>query len=446
MSKNQATCKIIEPFKMIIHWRYKIRNPRPFIFVIIALILASLACGSGEIGGVSPTTEENSNSVVDGQESTAEVGGTTEGPFQSTDETDDEPATAATQPETRPGVPEEVTLGPLVYGSSDVGLAVIEEQTVRIADSPVEFGLLWDYSPTSGRLAYASEFFHGSEPQGNVVPNYPISDLWVFDYVSGQSERWLSDYVNQATWAPDGEQITASLFNPESGQLDLVLVRGPDQFELVATCASGYFSWSPNGDMLAYAVSPSMVTGMPDECVGLFRVLGMQSGEYKVERVPVQDMEQLESHYPGAQPFWTFEQDALIFPEPFWVVPLDGSSPFTPQFPDGVSELESTKSFWNREQRQLIVHTFGGRNNMGGVWVFEFSADLRTIENYYRLGDPANDGNSDIMLISWWKYGESILVADGDIPEPKPLVNDFWSPPKVWSLTDQTWTELEYQK
>ena len=65
---------------------------------------------------------------------------------------------------------------------------------------------------------------------------------------------------------------------------------------------------------------------------------------------------------------------------------------------------------------------------------------------HYRLGDPANEGNSDINLVSWWKYGESILVADGDVPEPKPLVNEFWSPPKVWSLIDQTWTVLEYQQ
>ena len=103
-------------------------------------------------------------------------------------------------------------------------------------------------------------------------------------------------------------------------------------------------------------------------------------------------------------------------------------------------------SLWNSEQRQLIVHAFGGRSGMGGVWVFELSADLRSIDNYYRLGDPANEGNSDINLVSWWKYGESILVADGDVPEPKPLVNEFWSPPKVWSIIDQTWTMLEYQQ
>jgi hypothetical protein len=427
------------------------KNVKYFLMVIIALILASLACGSVEVGIVTPTTEENSINVVDIQEPTLEVLiSTPEENIQSTDEATNEPATVVTQPETKPGVPDEVTLGPLGYCCSDVGLAVIEDQTVLIADSPVEFGLLWDYSPISGRMAYASEYFHGSEPPGNVVPNYPISDLWVYDYVSGQSELWLSDYVNLALWAPDGERITASIFNPESGQLDLVLVSGPDQFELVATCASGYFSWSPNGDMLAYAVSTSMVTGMPVECVGIFLVTGIQSGEYQVERVSVQGTEGFSSNYPGAQPFWTFEQDALIFPAPpFWVVPLDGSPPFTPHFPDGVSAADFTMpnlSFWNIEQRQLIVHDFGGRSGMGGVWVFELSADLRTIENYYRLGDPANEGNSDINLVSWWKYGESILVANGDVPEPKPLVNEFWSPPKVWSLIDQTWTVLEYQQ
>jgi hypothetical protein len=130
------------------------------------------------------------------------------------------------------------------------------------------------------------------------------------------------------------------------------------------------------------------------------------------------------------------------------VIPLDGSPPFTPQFFDGASGESfppSNLSLWNMEHRQLITHASGGRSGMGGVWVFEFSEDFRTIEDYYRLGDPTNDGNSDINLVSWWQYGESILVADGDVPEPKPLINEFWSPPKVWSLVDLTWTDLAYQ-
>ena len=427
------------------------KNVQPLVIVMIALVLASLACGSVEVGIVTPTTEEDSIKVVDIQEPTPEVLiSTPEDNIQLTDETTGSSAAVVNQPVTKPGVLDEVTTGPLVYRSSDIGLAVIEDQTVRIAVSPVEFGLLWDYSPISGRLAYASEFFYGSEPSGNVVPNYPISDLWVYDYASGQSELWLRDYVNRAVWAPDGEQITASIFNPVSNQLNLVLVSGPDQYELVATCASGYFSWSPNGDLLAYAVSASMVTGMPTECFGFFLVTGMQSGDYQVERVLVQGTEEFSSNSPGAKPFWTLEQDVLISPDPpFWVVPLDGSPPFTPQFSDGVSGESfppSNLSLWSMEHRQLITHAWGGLSGMGGVWVFEFSDDFRTIENYYRLGDPSNEGNSDINLVSWWKYGESILVADGDVPEPKPLVNEFWSPPKVWSLIDQTWTVLEYQQ
>ena len=422
------------------------------LLMILALILASLACGSVEVGIGTPTTEKNSINVIDIQEPISEDGiDALDENLQSTEKSTNEPTMEVSQPNTKPGVPDEVTLGPLGYGHSGVGLAVIENQNVSIADNIVEFGLLWDYSPISGQLAYASEFFHGSDPSGNVVPNYSISDLWVFDYESGESERWLSDYVNRAVWAPDGERITASIFNPVSNQLDLVLISGPDQYELVTTCASDYFAWSPKGDMMAFAVSPAMVTGMPGECFGLFLVSGMQSGDYQVERILAEGIEDFLNNYPGDQPFWTVEQDALLSPAPpFGVIPLDGSAPFIPQFRDGMSgadfSMQKSLSLWNMEQRQLIIHAFGGLRNMGGVWVFEFSADLRTIENYYRLGDPANDGNSDIMLVSWWNYGESILVADGDIPEPKPLINEFWSPPKVWSLINQTWTTLEYNQ
>jgi len=427
------------------------KNFRPFFFVMIALILASLACGSVEVGIVKPTTEENSINAIDIQEPTSEVSiNTPKENTQPTEEATNEPTTIVTQPETKPGVPDEVTLGPLGYSGSDVGLAVIQDQTVHIADSPIEFGLVWDYSPISGRFAYTSEFFHGSEPAPNVVPNYPISDLWVYDYVSGQSELWLSDNVNRAVWAPDGERITASIFNPESNQLDLVLVSGPDQVDTVAQCASGLFSWSPNGDQLAYIVPTSLVTGMPQECTGTYLVSGMDRGEYQVERISDFGSEAFSNNSSAAQPFWAEAQNALIFPvTPFWVVPLDGSPPFMPQITNGVnvSDFEGPIfGLWNPVQRQLIVHSFGGRSGMGGVWVFELSTDLRTIDNYYRLGVPANEGNSDINLVSWWKYGESILVADGDIPEPKPLVNEFWSPPKVWSLIDQTWTVLEYQQ
>ena len=83
---------------------------------------------------------------------------------------------------------------------------------------------------------------------------------------------------------------------------------------------------------------------------------------------------------------------------------------------------------------------------MGGIWTFELSADLRSIDNFYRFGDPANGDNSDIYLVSSWINGESNLVADGDVPELKPLVNEFWSPPKVWSLINQTRKILAYQQ
>jgi len=116
------------------------KNIQPFLIVMIALILASLACGFGEVGIVIPTTEENSINSIDIQEPTSEVSiSTPKENTQPTEEATNVPATVVIQPDTKPGVPDEVTLGPLGYGHSGVGLAVIENQTVSIADSPVEF-------------------------------------------------------------------------------------------------------------------------------------------------------------------------------------------------------------------------------------------------------------------------------------------------------------------
>ena len=58
---------------------------------------------------------------------------------------------------------------------------------------------------------------------------------------------WLDDNVIRAAWSPDGEKVTTAVYNPQTEQVDLVFVTGPDQVEVISDCASNLFSWSPDG-------------------------------------------------------------------------------------------------------------------------------------------------------------------------------------------------------
>jgi len=96
------------------------KNIHSFFIVITVLVLASLACGSVQVGVVTPTSEENSINSVDIQEPTSEeLISTPEENIQPTEEATNVPTTENIWPETKPGVPDEVTLGPLGWAGSD---------------------------------------------------------------------------------------------------------------------------------------------------------------------------------------------------------------------------------------------------------------------------------------------------------------------------------------
>jgi hypothetical protein len=247
-----------------------------------------------------------------------------------------------------------------------------------------------------------------------VSNNLSVSDLWVYDYQSGTEEKWLDDNVTRATWAPDGKHITAAVYNPDTEQTDLVLVSGPDQVELLAQCASTVFSWSPEGNELAYINARMWLNlGVDETCHGTYLVTfpnGISGGEWEVSRVS--DFSGLEfgGSYVGDQPLWALEQNALIYPDsPFWVVPLDGSPAFIPQTQDNEEPMNLPRPFgsiWSTELNQLI----GNVDCMvvcSGVWVYQLSEDLSRIESLSRIGDVPQSDNSFINLVDWWQPMET---------------------------------------
>src|SRR3972149_1760520 len=106
-------------------------------------------------------------------------------------------ASAVPTSEIEPAVPDLVWL-PFSSGVDDSrSVLVVRSNQVGFETSPVDFSLYWDYSGITGRLAYASEFWHAAEGS-----NRSVSDLWVYDYTSGKANQWVPDNVGRASWSP----------------------------------------------------------------------------------------------------------------------------------------------------------------------------------------------------------------------------------------------------
>jgi len=415
--------------------------------IIVSAIWISIlvaGCGTLEVGietDTSPTLIVNPGSTEDISTPTSENTPVVE---SSTPSAETQPTETASPAETvGPGFPDLVTIGILTpYGSSDIGVLVLQDGELTVQPSPVYYEVFWDYSPVSGRIAYSPEFVHGSDHN-----NVSVTSLWVYELGTGASEMWLDDNVIRAAWSPDGEKVTAAVYNPQTEQVELVFVTGPDQVEVISDCASNLFSWSPDGSQLAFVNAVSWA-GVKPACAGTYLVSfpnGISAAEHEQQRVSDFGSEALMSGDYNDQPIWAVEQNALIYPDqPFWVIPLDGSPAFIPATPDGEDPLELPRPFgglWSAGLTQLVGYYDAGMSGQGGVWVYQLSDDLGSIESYDRIGDGPFDGNSFITLVDWWVPGESILVLNGDNPDTSQYLSEYWPSPAIWSLIQKDWLD-----
>ena len=350
------------------------------------------------------------------------------------------PLAPTSEGESGPAVPELVWL-PFSSGLDESrAVLVVRSDLVGLEPSPVDLSLYWDYSGPTGRLAYASEFWHAAEGS-----NRSVSDLWVYDYSSGVAMQWLPDNVGRASWSPlqpgqlEGQRLAAAIYIPETDRYDLALVDGPGPVEPLATCASPSFSWSPDGTQIAYtAYAAEGAGGVPGECQGVFLV-SVEDGLV----TKISDQLALSGGWIGDRPVWAERQGALLFsgytPDSiFWVVPLDGSGAFQPTISAGTGEEflpTPMHALWSSEHRSLIGQTEGMTDPLG-VWVYSFSDDLQTIEQAYRV----NWGGyrHDLILVDWWEPGESLLLRD--VTNTSNL-NPF-GVAAVWLLGDRSASEL----
>jgi hypothetical protein len=334
-------------------------------------------------------------------------------------------------------VPEGVWTEPRLFHPVENELLVQRGGRLGPEEVPTYMEMVWDYSPASGRLAYSSHFYHGA-----VDNRFSVTNLWVYDYQTGQAERWLEDNLAWASWRPPeeggtgGDRLTAALYDPERGHLVLAFVDGPEEIEIISDCASTHYSWSPDNQELAYLIEADS-PGVSATCIGTF-IYSAEDGSTR--RVSDLGGEGLLNQFFHDEPIWAVEDGVLFYPDyPFWVVPLDGSPPFVPELADGEEPMQlerMTQHLWAPEYNLLIGNVEQMLSQNGGVWIFELSDDLRTIVNRYRLED-VNDLSQEYRLIGWWEPGESLLLLTA--------YNEFsyWGIPVVWSLSDQTMEVLE---
>jgi hypothetical protein len=428
------------PFKIRIKWiRFKswlfdllsLEPERPFIDrdqsrlggLLILFVLLMSACGSIQIG-VEPTANQQ-------LEPPTTVAPTIAPETSVTDPAPSKPTVEAPGPDLY-WVPYAVAVG----GAE--GAIIVDEGVVGFSESPVSFQLFYDYSPVSGRIAYGSEFWHAA--QGSSIA---VSDLWVYDFARNAETQLLDDNVGRALFSPPTSsgpvQLAAVVFNPDLLTFELALVGADGSLELLTSCASPSFSWSPDGSMIAYEAWSDPDAGSPSgSCQGVF-VYSFKDGT----TTKLADQPPSTGGWHGDQPIWAEGQDALLLtyasPESvFAVVPLDGSGVYVVEKSDSipVEYLPNPMlSLWSEPYNSIIGQTEGMMDPFG-VWVYQFSQDMRTVEGAYRIKIDGRD--LDLQLIGWWQPGESVLLRETtNLSELNRFGRGI-----VWSLGDQTWHEI----
>ncbi len=264
--------------------------------------------------------------------------------------------------------------------------------------APVK-GHFWDYTAVTGRLAYG-------KPS---VEQIGSSNLWIYDYRSDKSEQWLEGNVIGAKWSPikdnRGVQPLLVLIGTHNsnrdarptGDLYMMTSRNDFRFVIGQVCC---VEWSPEGDRIAYIKNETV---------------------YILDPLAISPRMLAKRAY--GQPIWALGQEAVIFPS--WPIKIgwaNGSGNFVPQTWMGgeIYGSKATSMLWSPEQRRLafrkeldLLCDTSDCPDLGDVyWVYQFSEDLKTIEEMYYWELP--DGGNLADLLAWKAPGENFITVFGE--------------------------------
>lgn len=297
------------------------------------------------------------------------------------------------------GVPELVWLP---YGSGSYGNPVLTVQDGEIIyeAEPAAIEAFFDY--IDGRIAYGAEFWYAAENGVDAV-----TDLWVYDYSTGESVQWLEGNVARAEWSPvDTEVLAVALHNGVS--FDLVLMLAPEDWIVLNKDVSPFFSWSPDGEQIAFVRAGDLIITELDG----------------TESAPLASGVYGQSGWVGDAPLWLPEAGLLAYADfPVTFVPLAGGDAYEPIGVNGEVMDVNKRPFqmlWSVSQHQLIMQyqaMFGP-----GVQIFQFADDIQTVTKVFDLGEGTE-------IVDWYEMDESIIILQNGEPHIYSLLtNDYVTP------------------
>ncbi|MCA9953530.1 MAG: hypothetical protein KC434_02345, partial [Anaerolineales bacterium] len=186
----------------------------------------------------------------------------------------------------------------------------------------------------------------------------------------------------------DGPPSVAAAIHNGQG-FDLVLVRGPENRTVLVEDIDPFFSWSPDGRMLAYLRRNELfVTDVASD-----------SGN-----PPIASGVYANSGWLGDAPLWLGDSGYLLYADaPFTIVAADGSETFVPASGDGVS-LDNGRPLamlYSSTHNQLIAETEGMFGS--GVMFYQFEEGFETAVVSMQIADA--------QLAGWYEENESVILV-----------------------------------
>jgi hypothetical protein len=391
-----------------------VMGQRLFLFILV-LVLALIACSAEETA--TETTPQDTAAPVE-PESVGEPAGLTPTsepptvmPATAEPTLTVEPATAVPTPTIQAeadevtaesaGVPDLVWLP---YGSGSYGNPVLTLQQGQIVyeEEPAAIEAFFDYA--DGRIAYGAEFWYAAANGTDAV-----TDLWVYDYATGQSEQWLAGEVARAEWSPvDTEVLAVALHNGSA--FDLVLMSGPIEWTVLNEDINPFYAWSPDGEQIAFVRDGDLIVTTLD---------GSES-----ESEPLASGVYQESGWVGDAPLWLPDEGLLAYADfPVTFVSLNGAEQYEPIGVNGEVMDVNKRPFqmlWSASQQQLIMQyqaMFGS-----AVQIFQFADDIRTVTEVFDLGEGTE-------IADWYERDESIIILQNGEPQIYSLLtHDYMVP------------------
>jgi Tol biopolymer transport system component len=367
----------------------------------MVLILSSLACGTFEVGVVTPTTEDEFINLVDTQEPASEVVSPTEGTIQPTEEVDDEPEYS---------IPAMAYLGPdgnvwvLEAGSETAKQMTFDANRAGGDSAAIEYGSL-SLSSDGTLLAYRQDV---GTP---IASGYDFTTgVWVTNLTTGEQRQILDRRPAGMAWKP-GTHLLAygtgmdldyfiSLGDPDSELatgIHTIDLDSGETLELVAP-ERGYTlsspNWSLDGRFLAFAEVDNM------EGSGLFAYYDLEGQEYVAWDEPV------------GRASWSPDGSLLTYDrityvatgeERLYIRPPQGSEQLLGPDYDGPAFAQQPVFSPAGDQIAYIAKLDGPMTDMATIMVIDIAG-----------GEPRALGQfEDVWELAWVPDGSQVVFAFG---------------------------------